>query len=77
VARSGPKRVAQGLPSVCGLDIWEGQVGIIYAPKVLQDSAQGFNRVSTLGTLKINEFALKGREVDQISLASVVAQKLE
>jgi hypothetical protein len=34
-------------------------------------------RVSTLGTLKINEFALKGREADQINLAPVAAQKLE
>jgi hypothetical protein len=43
----------------------------------LQGSAQGFNLVSTLGTLKINEFALKGREADQIKLAPIVAQKLE
>jgi hypothetical protein len=33
-------------------------------------------RVSTLGTLKINEFALKGREADQTNLAPVAAQKL-
>jgi hypothetical protein len=39
-----------------------------FAPKGLQDSAQGFNQVLTLGTLKINEFALKGREADQIRL---------
>jgi hypothetical protein len=32
--------------------------------KGLGDSAQGFNQVSTLGTLKINELALKGREAD-------------
>jgi hypothetical protein len=34
-------------------------------------------RVSTLGTLKINEFALKGREAEQINLAPIAAQKLE
>ncbi len=31
--------------------------------------------VSTLGTLKINEFALRGREADQINLAPIAAQK--
>jgi hypothetical protein len=30
-------------------------------------------RVSTLGTLKINEFALKGREADLIKLAPIDA----
>ncbi len=39
-----------------------------FAPKGLQDSAQGFNLILTLGTTKINEFALKGREADQIRL---------
>ena len=34
-------------------------------------------RVSTLGTLKINEFALKGRETDQIELAPIAASRLE
>ena len=33
----------------------------------LQDSAQGFNP----GTLKINEFALKGREAYKINLAPI------
>ena len=32
-------------------------------------------RVSTLGTLKINEFALKGRVANQINLAPIAAQK--
>jgi hypothetical protein len=32
-------------------------------------------RVLTLGTLKINEFALKGREVDLIKLARIAAPK--
>jgi len=43
----------------------------------LQDSVQGFNRVSTLGTPK-NEFALKlkGREADLIKLAPIAAPKL-
>jgi hypothetical protein len=34
-------------------------------------------RVSTLGTFKINEFALKGREADLIKLAPLLRQKLE
>jgi hypothetical protein len=34
-------------------------------------------RVSTLGTLKINEFALKGREADLIKLAPIATPKLE
>jgi hypothetical protein len=33
-------------------------------------------RVSTLGSLEINEFALKGREADQINLAPIAAQKI-
>ena len=33
-------------------------------------------RVSTLGTLKINEFALKGREADLIKPASIAAPKI-
>jgi hypothetical protein len=32
--------------------------------------------VSTLGTLKINEFALKGREADLIKLAPIAAPKI-
>jgi hypothetical protein len=31
--------------------------------------------VSTLGTFKINEFALKGRVANQINLAPIAAQK--
>jgi hypothetical protein len=47
---------------------------MIYAPKV----ATGLSpRVSTLGTLKINEFALKGREADLIKPASIAGQNLE
>jgi hypothetical protein len=38
-------------------------------------SAQGFNQVSTLGTLKIKEFA-KGREADLIKLAPIAAPKI-
>jgi hypothetical protein len=34
-------------------------------------------RVSTLGTCKINEFALKGREAGGINFALIAAQKLE
>jgi hypothetical protein len=33
-------------------------------------------RVSTLGTLKINEFALKGREADLVKLALIAAPKI-
>jgi hypothetical protein len=47
---------------------------VIYAPEG-GDRTQP--RVSTLGTLKINEFALKGRKADQINLAPVVVQELE
>ena len=40
----------------------------------LKSVAQGFNQVSTLGTLKINEFALKkGREADLVKLAPIAA----
>jgi hypothetical protein len=35
--------------------------------------AQGFNP----GTLKLNEFALKGREADRMKLAPIAAQNLE
>jgi hypothetical protein len=34
-------------------------------------------RVSTLGTLKINEFALNWREADLIKPASIAAPKLQ
>jgi hypothetical protein len=34
------------------------KIRMVFAPEGLQDSAQGFNP----GNLKINEFALKGRE---------------
>jgi hypothetical protein len=43
---------------------------MVFAPKGLQDSAQGFNP----GNLKINEFALKGREADKINLAPIAAR---
>jgi hypothetical protein len=44
-------------------------LGRFIAPEGLQDSAQGFNP----GNLKINEFALKGREADKINLALIAA----
>jgi hypothetical protein len=47
---------------------------VIYAPKVATGLSPG---VSTLGTLKINEFALKGREADLIKLAPIAAPKIE
>ena len=34
-------------------------------------------RVSTLGTLKINELSLKRRETDQLNFAPIAAQKIE
>jgi hypothetical protein len=46
--------------------------GVIYAPKV----ATGLSPVSTLGSLKINEFALKGRKADLIKLARIAAPKI-
>jgi hypothetical protein len=48
-----------------------GAFGTVFASEGLQDSAQGFNP----GNLKINEFALKGREVDKINLAPIAARK--
>jgi hypothetical protein len=48
-------------------------LGVIYVPKGLQGSAQGFNPG---GTLKINEFALKGREANLMKPASIVAPKI-
>ena len=47
--------------------------------KPLPRSRTGYRaqpRVSTLGTLKINEFALKGREADLIKLAPIAAPKI-
>jgi hypothetical protein len=61
---------------LCSLDIWRGSPVVIISRGWLQDSARGFNRVSTLGTLKINEFVLKGREADLIKLAPIAAPKI-
>jgi hypothetical protein len=58
---------------VCSLDIWKGALGMIYAPKVATGLSPG---VSTLGTLKINEFALKGREADLIKPAPIAVPKI-
>jgi hypothetical protein len=49
---------------------------VIYAPKVATGFSRVFNRVSTLGTLKINEFVLKGREADLIKLARIAAPRI-
>jgi hypothetical protein len=46
--------------------------------RVSSGLSQGFNRVSTLGPSKINEFALKlkGREADLVKLAPIAAPKI-
>jgi hypothetical protein len=41
------------------------------APKGLEDSAQGFNQVSTLGTGHPERFALKGRRIERTNNAKV------
>ena len=46
---------------------------MIYAPKVATGLSPGFQ---PWGTLKISEFALKGREADLIKLAPIAAQKI-
>jgi hypothetical protein len=63
--------LAQGLVRVCSLDIWRGSLRVIYCP---EGGYRTQPRVSTLGTLKISEFALKGREADLIKLAPIVAK---
>jgi hypothetical protein len=47
---------------------------VIYAPKVAIGLSPGSRPWEPL---KINEFALKGREADQINLAPIAAQELE
>jgi hypothetical protein len=44
---------------------------VIYCP---EGGYRAQPRVSTLGTLKISEFALKGREADLIKFAPIVAK---
>jgi hypothetical protein len=44
---------------------------VIYCP---EGGYRAQPRVSTLGTLKISEFTLKGREADLIKLAPIVAK---
>jgi hypothetical protein len=58
---------------VCSLDIWKGGTRGDLCP---EGGYMAQPRVSTLGTLKINEFALKGREADLIKLACIVAPKI-
>jgi hypothetical protein len=48
-------------PGHCSLDIYRRSRREICAPKGLEDSAQGFNQVSTLGTDHPERCALKGR----------------
>jgi hypothetical protein len=73
-ASKGQESLAPGLPWVSGLDVRRGALRYDLCP---EGGYRTQPRVSTLGTLKINEFALKGREADQINLAPVAAQKSE
>jgi hypothetical protein len=73
-APKGQESLAQGLPWVSSLDVRRGSLRYDLCP---EGGYRTQPRVSTLGTLKINEFALKGREADQINLAPVAAQNFE
>jgi hypothetical protein len=70
-------KVATGLSP--GFQPWEcvvwtlGSLAVIYCP---EGGYRAQPRVSTLGTLKISEFALKGREADLLKLAPIAARKL-
>jgi hypothetical protein len=55
----------------CSFDIWRGLLRGDFCP---EGGYRTQPRVATLGTLKMNEFALKGREADQINLAPIAAQ---
>jgi hypothetical protein len=46
---------------------------VIYCP---EGGYRTPSRVSTLGTLKISEFALKGQDADLIKLAPIVAPEI-
>jgi hypothetical protein len=65
-----------GTKCLCSLDVLESSVRGDLCP---EGGYRTQPRVSTLGTLKINEFALKlkGREAEQINFAPMAAQKLE
>jgi hypothetical protein len=68
VARSGQESLVQGSA------IWRGSLQGDLCP---EGGHRTQPRVSTLGTLKIRAFALKGREADQLNLSSIAAQKIE
>jgi hypothetical protein len=68
VARSGQNSIAQGS------GIWRGSLQCDLCP---EGGHRTQPRVSTLGTLKISAFALKGREADQLNFAPIAAQKIE
>jgi hypothetical protein len=55
------------------LDMWKGALRGNLCP---EGGYRAQPRVSTLGTLKINEFALKGQEADLITLAPIAGPKL-
>jgi hypothetical protein len=61
-------------PRTCRLDIGRDSLRPDLCP---EGGYRTQPRVSTLGTIKINEFALKGREADQINLAPVTTKKLD
>ena len=60
IPRSDDAERARGTSLRCSLDIWRGSPVMIYTPKVATGFSPG---VSTLRTLKMNEFVLKGREL--------------
>ena len=68
VARSGQESLVQSSA------IWRGSLLGDLCP---EGGHRTQPRVSTVGTLEINEFALKGREADQINFAPIATQILE
>src|ERR1700744_6237597 len=64
---------AQGLPWVTSLDVRRGSLRYDLCP---EGGYRTQPRVSTLGTLKINQFALKGREADRIKSRTYFWRKI-
>ena len=74
VMTSLARRALPGLkPRTCSLDIWSDLLQPDLCP---EGGYRTQPRVSTLGTLKINEFALKGRKADLVKLAPIAAPKI-
>jgi hypothetical protein len=59
------------VPCSESLDILSSSAREIFAPKGLENSAQGFNQVSTLGTDHLERRALKGRQIERTNEAEV------